>query len=51
MWNVKLLGMFKNNDVTMQTTAEFASNSIANIKLPKRPNFFSLDFEQVLHEK
>ena len=39
------------HNVTMQTTAEFASNSTANIKLSKRPRFFSLDFEQVLHEK
>ena len=30
----------------MQTTAEFASNSTANIKLSN-----SLDFEQVLYEK
>ena len=51
MWNVKLLGMFKNNDVTMQTTAEFASNSIANIKPSQHMSFFSLDFEQVLYEK
>ena len=37
--------------LTMQTTAEFASNSTANIKLSKRLSFFSLDFEQVLYEK
>ena len=41
MWNVKLLGMFKHN-VTMQTTAEFASNSTANIKLSKHPSFLLL---------
>ena len=35
----------------MQTTAELASNSTANIKFSKRPSFFSLDFEQVLYEK
>ena len=35
----------------MQTNAEFASNSTANIKLSKRPSVFSLDFEQVLYEK
>ena len=30
------------NNVTMQTTAEFASGSTANIKLSKRPSFFLL---------
>ena len=30
------------HNVTMQTTAEFASNSTANIKLAKRPSFFLL---------
>ena len=51
MWNVKLLGTFKTYNITMQATAEFASNSSTNIKLSKRPNFFSLDFEQVHYEK
>ena len=36
---MKLLGMFKM--LTMQTTAEFASNSTANIKLSKRLSFFT----------
>ena len=35
----------------MQTTAEYASNSTANIKLLKRPSSSSLDFEQVLYKK
>ena len=35
----------------MQTTAEYASNSTTNIKLSKRPNFVSLDLEQVNYEK
>ena len=35
----------------MQATAEFASNSTANIKLSKRSSFFSLDFEQVHYKK
>ena len=39
------------NNVTMQTTAKFASNSTANIKLSKHLSFFSLHFEQVLYEK
>ena len=30
------------HNVTMQTTAEFASNSTANIKLSKRPSFLLL---------
>ena len=35
------MGMFKTY-VTMQTTAEFASSSAANIKLSKRPSFLLL---------
>ena len=42
MWNTKLLGMFSKHNVTMQSTAEFASNSTANIKLSKRLSFFFL---------
>ena len=30
------------NNVAMQTTAEFASNSTANIRLSKRPSFLLL---------
>ena len=39
MWNC--CACSKHN-VTMQTTAKFASNSIANMKLSKRPSFFFL---------
>ena len=35
----------------MQATAEFGSNSTANIKLLKHLSFFSLDFEQVRYKK
>ena len=38
------------HSVTIQITAEFASNSTANIKPSKRPSFLSLDFRQVLYE-
>ena len=34
-----------------QCTAEFNSNSTANIKFSKRPSFFSYDFEQVLYKE
>ena len=44
-------GYFWKHNVTMQTTAEFASSSTANIKLSKHLRFFSLDFKQVLYEK
>ena len=45
---MKLLGMFKM--LTMQTTAEFASNSTANIKLSKRPSFFLLTSNKFFYE-
>ena len=35
----------------MKTTAKFASNSTASIKLSKHLSVFSLDFEEVLYEK
>ena len=46
---MKLLGMFKM--LTMQTTAEFASNSTANIKLSKRPSFFLLTSNKFFYEE
>ena len=41
LWNSSG-GCFWKHNVTMQTTAEFASNSTANIKLSKRPSFLLL---------
>ena len=34
--------VYSKHNVTMQTTAEFASNSTANIRLSKRPSFILL---------
>ena len=43
MWNVEceIAGHVQNN-VTMQSTADIASNSTANIKLSKQPSFLLL---------
>ena len=36
------------NNVTMQTTAEFATNSTANIKLSKRPSYLFLTLNKFI---
>ena len=36
------------HNVTMQTTAEFVSNSTANIKLSKRPNILLLTSDKFI---
>ena len=44
-------GCFWKHNVTMKTTAKFASNSSASIKLSKHLSVFSLDFKEVLYEE